>query len=674
MSHLPGLGPDGPETVASPLPSARASAKPSSGQKPIRTSQAGDPLSAPNAMSLLTRVSVIRDPLHGDISVTKLERTIIDTPVFQRLKHIDQLAMVEPVYPGAVHTRFLHSLGVLHVCAEMIIACNNSARSFRRLANAADPIPVRIGPYAEVLARLVALMHDMAHIPFGHVLEREAQVIPEDQDEWKDPWRVGQVFGRESGFSTAFVTAVREHFGDSSAPEAERLQPSEAEKAAFAILEEVKSVLTAERKEGHDTVQLLRYPFVYDLVSNTICADLIDYIQRDMFFCGLSERIGTRFMRQLGVIPTEFDPALAGTRDFSLRPYRVGEQVDSAQPTHQTEGKSRAARLALLLYSYNERHAFSTKENVLGEAIDLVRRRKQLAEKVYFHKTKLIATAMLAAAAQASGLKSAEPVWDKSDREVLQELARASPDATVARRRGARLAQKLMDRKLFKRLYRCSYHAPSDDHVSKLLWDPESGAYERYVSPAARMALIEKLEKVIALMLGDTDKALGTVAISCPNRKMQLKGFEMMVLPTPDTTRLGPLQATVRPVVRKEIEVIQEGHLELWRLEVLVDAAVVDLSSPLAKVLAAAVQEAIGLPNEVPEFAKVLPIDLVTTIKKAELDSVLRATAATDKVTHVQYEELMGTVSASSSDKTFEQFIHGRLREWKHLPDDAARQ
>ena len=57
----------------------------------------------------------IRDPVHGLIRLTEQEMRIVDTRAFQRLRRIRQLAMADLVYPGALHTRFEHSLGVLHV-------------------------------------------------------------------------------------------------------------------------------------------------------------------------------------------------------------------------------------------------------------------------------------------------------------------------------------------------------------------------------------------------------------------------------------------------------------------------------------------------------------------------------------------------------------------------------
>jgi metal dependent phosphohydrolase len=56
-----------------------------------------------------------RDPVHGFIEVRPLEKKIIDSAPFQRLRHIKQLAMTHLVFHGAEHTRFGHSLGVMHL-------------------------------------------------------------------------------------------------------------------------------------------------------------------------------------------------------------------------------------------------------------------------------------------------------------------------------------------------------------------------------------------------------------------------------------------------------------------------------------------------------------------------------------------------------------------------------
>jgi len=71
----------------------------------------------------------IRDPVYGFVSFNDWEKDIIGHPAFQRLRRIKQLALTEMVYPGAVHTRFEHSLGVMHLATKMYDSIVNSSRS-----------------------------------------------------------------------------------------------------------------------------------------------------------------------------------------------------------------------------------------------------------------------------------------------------------------------------------------------------------------------------------------------------------------------------------------------------------------------------------------------------------------------------------------------------------------
>ena len=94
----------------------------------------------------------IRDPIHGFIYREPKERKIVDTPIFQRLRRLKQLALASLVYPGAVHSRFEHSLGAFHIAREV---------SKRLLTSDSD----------RELVRLAALLHDIGHGPFSHVSE-----------------------------------------------------------------------------------------------------------------------------------------------------------------------------------------------------------------------------------------------------------------------------------------------------------------------------------------------------------------------------------------------------------------------------------------------------------------------------------------------------------------------
>lgn len=98
-----------------------------------------------------------RDPVHGFIEVTDLENEIINSAPFQRLRNVKQLAMTYLVFHGAEHTRFGHSIGVMHLVTRAFdSAVSNGSYSFSDEKYA----------WYKQLLRLIALTHDLGHAPF----------------------------------------------------------------------------------------------------------------------------------------------------------------------------------------------------------------------------------------------------------------------------------------------------------------------------------------------------------------------------------------------------------------------------------------------------------------------------------------------------------------------------
>ncbi len=110
----------------------------------------------------------IRDPIHGFIQFNDWERELINHPIFQRLRRIRQLGLTEMVYPGAMHTRFEHSIGVMHVATKMFDQIVNRQKHYlKELLNYNDEDFER----AKTIVRLAALLHDLGHSPFSHAGE-----------------------------------------------------------------------------------------------------------------------------------------------------------------------------------------------------------------------------------------------------------------------------------------------------------------------------------------------------------------------------------------------------------------------------------------------------------------------------------------------------------------------
>ncbi|EMJ5315816.1 TPA: HD domain-containing protein, partial [Klebsiella pneumoniae] len=117
--------------------------------------------------------SKILDPIHGTIRLTTLEIAFINHPLFQRLRNIKQNSFLYKVFPSAVHSRFEHSLGVLHLSSEIL---NNLRLNAIRYQKKYDDGHVfghidQIPKHNIQELRLAALMHDIGHGPVSHQFE-----------------------------------------------------------------------------------------------------------------------------------------------------------------------------------------------------------------------------------------------------------------------------------------------------------------------------------------------------------------------------------------------------------------------------------------------------------------------------------------------------------------------
>jgi len=122
----------------------------------------------------------IRCPIHGFIRFSGNERKIIDHRLFRRLRWIRQLALTDLIYPGATHTRFEHSLGVMEVATRIFDALSRSCgdlmeATFRTVEQLKDKPLAK----ARQLVRLAAILHDIGHCCFSHAAE---EIIQRDSD------------------------------------------------------------------------------------------------------------------------------------------------------------------------------------------------------------------------------------------------------------------------------------------------------------------------------------------------------------------------------------------------------------------------------------------------------------------------------------------------------------
>lgn len=196
-----------------------------------------------------------RCPIHGFIQFNEWEREVIAHPVYQRLRRIRQLGWTDYVYPGAMHTRFEHSLGVMHVATRLFDAIRGSAAELLKVEYSYSDEEL---DRHRQLVRLAALLHDVGHGPFSHVAE---DVMPKGKD------------GKPIKHELYSAAIVRE------------MLPDCIEKSKHCNLA-ISAADIAEFLEGGSG--LGNAAFWRTLLVGQMDADRMDYLLRDSYHCGVA--------------------------------------------------------------------------------------------------------------------------------------------------------------------------------------------------------------------------------------------------------------------------------------------------------------------------------------------------------------------------------------------------
>ena len=214
--------------------------------------------------------ALIADPIHEYITFTvpyatpssseQTEKDLIDSPWVQRLRYIYQLQSARWVYPSAEHSRFVHSLGTMHVAGRF------ARHLYPFLAAAAPDLPS--ANYIEELLRITALVHDIGHGPFCHFFDDNFLQAYHLTHE-----RLGQMI-------------IREHLG----PIIRRIRRSPS--GLFARGEELNPdqiahlILKDKAKENSRIPRWMNY--LQPVISGSYTGDNLDYVLRDSYMCGVA--------------------------------------------------------------------------------------------------------------------------------------------------------------------------------------------------------------------------------------------------------------------------------------------------------------------------------------------------------------------------------------------------
>jgi uncharacterized protein len=425
------------------------------------------------------RYSVVRDPVHGDIYLTHEELGVLDTPQMQRLRGIKQLGAADLVFPGARHSRFEHSIGTLHLAQRMIDAIAISAEQDPRGCLAVGAEETRV-------IRLAALVHDVTHIPFGHNVEDQAGLVHRHDS--------AQRFEGMLSTSTALGKAL------------ERL----------GARRDVLNILLEPGTPGRQAVP----HYWSEIVSDTICCDLLDYLARDAYFTGLK---------------LEVDPRV-------LSYFRVDRG---------------SAHLYVDLAKHN-----LLRQDILSEIVRLLEARYYFSERVYYHHAKIAAGALIARAVElvlVHGLASEEDFYVATDASLLDLLERAvaGAEAGVAKRVRS-LTARFRERRLPKRA--CVFPRPDNEAA-------QAGLVERYFARerhGERAAVEERIADLVRFATGRDVEIL----VVCPARRMQLKEAQTHVR-WPGEEGVHPLAKFSERVPR--LADLERAYRDLWKFYVFAD-------------------------------------------------------------------------------------------------------
>jgi HD superfamily phosphohydrolase len=486
-------------------------------------------------------------PVSGFVWLYPEEVLIVNHPAFQRLSRIYQLGQSHLVFRGATHKRFEHVLGALHVVQRMIAAVETNADKSRGEPHWAPPLN---DGHEKRFVRLGTLLHDIGHMAAGHTIEDELELVSKhDEDRRLDILLKGEWLDREGNTLGKLIDDNYEQYLPAELKQ-QSVSPSDVVRLLVRKAPKGKDQYS-QAKKALESSTVIRLQICRDMIGNTICADLLDYIHRDWYHVGKPRPFDDRLLQYMEIRRAEGTPNL-------VVPQATDKFVISL------------GRLPKI------------RTDAISNILDLLEWRYSLAETVLFHRTKLSATAILDRALYE--LWGAADNEDEivnfflllSDEEMISRcLERASAmekeaknkDKREAGRVAALLLKGLEQRQLFSGL--------STRFAGDLPGDVVVGIKAKYArDPKDPKAAARNRSSVLRTLEDDFGLPRGSLAMYCP-AGMNRKIAEVQIAVGDEIERFCDYE-------KKYDNQLAGGHLDaqlrrfdrLWRVHFFIDRRV----------------------------------------------------------------------------------------------------
>ncbi|MCW6623658.1 HD domain-containing protein [Yersinia ruckeri] len=384
------------------------------------------------------------DPIHGVIRITKLEKKIIDHPLFQRLRDVRQNTFLYKVFPSAMHSRFEHSVGVMHLSYEILKNLDLNALIYKRKNK-------EINLYTEIKElpasliqelRIAALLHDVGHGPLAHQFDSFAINREKFKEKCKNEGteKYNDIISLNNNeklsheqISCIFIMKIIEDLKGNSESDDEVFKENIATINIDSIIKIVEKEYKFEKKINNLNI----YPLLGSIISSSpIDADRMDYLLRDSYFSGVKYGI-----------------------------YDYGRLLMSFIPVIKDKN-------VFLAY----------KESGMDSILEFTNARSSLYSQVYFHKTNRALSSMLDKACSELGSEVINVIPSDSDGkiiDIMQDFYIKNPDKKFLEHtlkdklndeQKKQIIEDIVNRKVWKKIYE-KKHTFSNADLKEINWD-----------------------------------------------------------------------------------------------------------------------------------------------------------------------------------------------------------